>query len=163
MKIALLRWSRFLHKWLGIYVAVLTILWLVELSVLPLIYRVDPTLDLSRQPAASLSIEQVFNAIHSGVYGVPEHLEFRYQPQNQQYLVMNKKDFSILTIDAATGRTLAKELDLQTLLSEKSGLGWVYQPLAEFLKLFFQIFFVILSVTGLYLLFYPKIRKKKSA
>ncbi len=158
MKKTLLRWSRFLHTWLGIYIAVFTLVWLVELLVLPIVYSVSPVAGLSGQPAAGMSPRQVLNAVNSGVYGVPENLEFRYQPKTGYYHIIDKRDFSILTIDAATGKISKKELDFNTLLSEKSGLGWINQTLAGSLKIFFQIFFVILSVTGLYILYYPRMR-----
>ena len=33
--VRLLTWSRKLHKWIGVYVSVLTVIWLTEMAVLP--------------------------------------------------------------------------------------------------------------------------------
>ncbi len=162
MKKTLLRWSRFLHKWLGLYISVFTLIWLVELLVLPIVYKLSPAAGFSGQPAAGVSIEQIFNAVNSGRFGDPEYLEFRYQAKTQRYHIIDKREYTILTIDAVTGESIKKELDYNTLLLEKSGLGWINQKLAGLLKICFQIFFVILSVTGIYILFYPRQQKKKS-
>ncbi|PIE73115.1 MAG: hypothetical protein CSA20_03215 [Deltaproteobacteria bacterium] len=156
MKVTLIRCSRFLHKWLGIYIAALTILWLFELLILPWVYKVQPIENFSGQPAAHTSIQQVLSAVNSGVYGTPKDLELRYHPKTRRYNIVNEKDFTILTIDAATGKILTKELDHNALFSKKSGLGWISQILSAFLKSFFQIFFVILSITGLHLILFRK-------
>ncbi|PIE56415.1 MAG: hypothetical protein CSA34_03650 [Desulfobulbus propionicus] len=163
MKITVLRWSRFLHKWLGIYIAVFTILWLIELLVLPLVYSVQPSANFSGQPATRMTIQQVLSDVTTGRYGAPQDLELRYQPKIHRYLVVDKKRFTILTIDATTGKILTKELDHDALFSKKSGLGWINQTLGDFLKIFFQIFFVILSVTGLYLVLFRQMKKKKTS
>lgn len=42
----LLKWSRKLHKWVGIYISILTVIWLVEMMVLPSVFNSGlPTVD----------------------------------------------------------------------------------------------------------------------
>ncbi len=162
MKVTLLKWSRLLHKWLGIYITFLTLLWLAEIIILPFLYNEEPIAPTaSMQTTARLSIHQLKDAIDSGAYGTPEHLEFRYQPKTQHYLIVDKKNFTVLTMEAETGKILQKERDYNALFVEKTGLGWINLTLASFLKILFQIFFIILAVTGLYILLFPTLKKKK--
>ena len=162
MNVTLLKCSRFLHKWLGIYIAVFTLVWVVELIVLPSLYSVEPV-TASGQPANHVPIQRVVEDVTAGKYGVPEHMELRYQPNTQQYVLINNALFTRLTIDVATGHTISKEIDYDALLMKKSGLGWVNETLGEFLKIPFQIFFVILSITGLHLILFPYMKKKKAS
>ncbi|MEZ6852339.1 hypothetical protein [Halodesulfovibrio aestuarii] len=162
MKVTLLKWSRFLHKWLGIYIAIFTILWVFELIILPSLYSVKPVVDSSNASATSLSIQQVADRIASGAYGSPEHMELRYQPERQHYIVADNSTFTLLTINAMNGQVISQKLDYDALLMKKTGLGWLNETLGEFLKIPFQIFFVILSITGLHLILFPHIKKKKA-
>lgn len=163
MNVTFLKWSRFLHKWLGIYIAVFTLLWVSELLILPSFYNAKPLASFTEQYGSEPSIQKIINAVNAGVYGAPATVEFSYKPETQHYLITNKENYTILTIDAVTGQLVSNETDYDSLLTKKSGLGWINESLGNFLKIPFQIFFVILSITGLHLIFFPHMKKKRAS
>lgn len=163
MNVTLLKWSRFLHKWLGVYIAVFTILWLFELILLPSFYSVGVPVASTEQQTQPLSIQQVVDNIDAGKYGACEQLELRYHSAKNQYVLVNNSTFSHLTLDAQTGHVVSNKLDYDTLLMKKSGLGWLNEALGDYLKIPFQIFFVILSITGIHLLSLPYLKKRKKS
>lgn len=163
MNVTFLKWSRFLHKWLGIYIAVFTLLWVSELLILPSFYNAKPLASFTEQYDSEPSIQKIIHAVNAGEYGTPAKVEVSYQPDTQHYLIKNKENYTVLTIDALTGQPLSNETDYDALLTKKSGLGWINESLGDFLKIPFQIFFVILSVTGLHLILFPHMKKKRAS
>jgi hypothetical protein len=87
----LLRWSRKLHKWIGVYVGILTAIWLVEMVVLPLIF--NPGLPVVEGPpltaqytSAPLSLQQALQSFMDqqpeGIASAVELDEMAYLPGN---------------------------------------------------------------------------------
>lgn len=169
MKLFFLRWSRKLHKWLGIYAAAITIIWLVEMIILPAHYSLDetalsPTIsEQSSDSSAAFSLQHLVKEIEAGSYGNPKNVELRYQPHANQYLVVNNERFSHLTLDARTGEVISHKLDQNALFMKKTGLGWLNETLSSVIKAPFELSFVILSLTGIYLIAFPSLNQKKRA
>lgn len=169
MHIKLLKFSRHLHKWLGIYLAVITVIWLFELVMLPVLYSVEQspqslgTTNSSVINSSPFSMQRLLAEIEAGYYGSSENIELRYQPHANQFVIVDTKRFSHHTLDAKTGEVLSRKLDHDALFMKKSGLGWLDETLSTFLKAPFEISFVILSITGLYLIAFPYFKQKKRA
>lgn len=171
MKLFLLRWSRKLHKWLGIYVAILTLAWLFELMFLPGIYSPAP-LPVSPDPTHTVSgsgeiitVQDILLRLGAGEYGEPlSSVEIRYTPDNKQYTIFGQDQFINIRVDALSGKAIDRTLDFDALFMEKSGLGWLHPSVGMIVKMPFELSFVILALTGIYLILFPYMkRKKKSA
>jgi len=89
-----LRWSRKFHKWIGIYIGILTMIWLVEMLVLPLIFNpglpvVDGPPATAQGDSAPLSLQQALQSFMDqqpdGIASVAELDEMAYLPGNGIY------------------------------------------------------------------------------
>lgn len=169
MKRSLWRWSRALHKWIGIYVCVLTLIWLLELVLLPVTHAPHAALDwepytptFKSTPNRSLNIPELFSMIREGKYGISPRSELTgYDPITASYTVRDPDSFMELRIDAESGVVLDSRLDTETMFSEKCALGWLHPLLKRILSAPFESAFVLLAVTGAHLLWGPP--RKKAA
>lgn len=165
------KWSRKLHKWLGVYAAILALVWIGELLLLPALHPVTPV-DVAQsqaiveQPrqAGALSFEELSRRVQSGLYGqFGADIEISYFPLKKRYVVLDRESFAISEIDSLTGELFSRYLDGSSLFARKSGLGWANETLGAILKAPFELSFIILSVTGLYLVLYPYLRRKDAS
>jgi Fe2+ transport system protein FeoA len=164
----LLRWSRKLHKWIGVYIGILTAIWLVEMIVLPPIFNpglpvVDGPPSTPQYTSAPLSLQQALQSLMDqepdGIASVAELDEMAYLPGNGVYRFAVKDRFLEWYVEAKTGKILKYGFDSNRFLTEKSMLGWLHPVVSKIVKTPFELLFVFLAVTGLYVVFYP--RKKK--
>ena len=170
MHAVFLKWSRKLHKWLGIYVALLTVIWIGELILLPITYPVDRVQESRVQPGheAMMPTErmawgELLGRLDAGEYGsLSSNVEISYFPRDGKYVVRDWDAFSVSTIDAADGRLLGRELDGNALFARKSGLVWLDEAVGAIAKAPFEVSFIILAVTGIYLVVFPYLRRKKA-
>ena len=87
----LLKWSSKLHKWVGIYISILTVIWLVEMMVLPSVFNSGlPTVDdgspssirYGRAPPLSLqqALQSFMDQQPEGITSAAELDEMAYLP-----------------------------------------------------------------------------------
>lgn len=174
MRLFLLKWSRNLHKWLGIYVAVLTVVWVAELVLLPGMYAVQEVGAERTQAipkagsesvgnSAGVSFEEIRQRVHAGVYGTfSPDIEIAYVPREGKYIVRDRVSYAVSEVSAESGAQLGRHLDQSQLFADKSGLGWLNGTLSAVIKAPFEISFVILAVSGVYLIVFPWLRRKRA-
>jgi Fe2+ transport system protein FeoA len=169
LKFRLLKWFRKIHKWIGVYVGILTTIWLVEMIVLPPIFNpglpvVDgPPLTAQYTTSAPLSLQQALQSFMDqqpgGIASVAELDEMAYLPANGVYRFAVKERFLEWYVEAKTGKILKYGFDSNRFLTEKSMLAWLHPFVAKVVKAPFELLFIFLAVTGLYIVFHP--RKKQ--
>lgn len=170
-RVRLLTWSRKLHKWIGIYVSILTVIWLAEMVVLPVVFNPGAPVMHGAPPSTeqhenvSLSFEQVLQAFMSrqpsGIDSVDEFDEISYLPKNGVYRFVVRERCLEWYVEAGTGEIVTYGFNANRFLMSKSMLGWVHPMVAEIIRAPFELLFVVLVVTGCYVVFYPKQRKRK--
>ncbi len=143
-------------------------IWLIEMVVLPPIFNPGlPVVDgpplTAQYGNAPLSLQQ---AMQSFMYQQPEGIasaveldEMAYLPGNGVYRFAIKERFLEWYVEARTGKMLKYGFDSNRFLMEKGMLGWVHPVVSKVVKTPFEFLFIFLSLTGLYIVFYP--RKKK--
>lgn len=167
----LLRWSRKIHKWIGIYIGFLVILWLFEMICLPKFFNppgmpvVDGSLSnyssLKKNPMTSKEASTVFiNSHPGGLKEIKELSEISYLPDKNVYRFSCKKRFLEWYMDASTGKIVKYGFVSNRLLEQKGMLGWIHPLLGKIVKYPFYLLFILLSLTGLYIVFCP--RKKST-
>jgi Fe2+ transport system protein FeoA len=163
-----LRWSRKLHKWIGVYIGILTMIWLVEMAVLPLIFNpglpvVDGPPSTAQYGSVPLPIQQALQSFMDqqpdSIGSVAELDEMAYLPANGVYRFAVKERFLEWYVEAGTGKILKYGFDSNRFLTEKGMFGWVHPFVSKIVKAPFELLFIFLAITGLYIVFYP--RKKK--
>lgn len=168
LKFRLLKWSRKIHKWIGVYVGILTMIWLVEMIVLPLIFNPGlPVVDgpplTAQGDSAPLSLQQALQSFMGqrpdGIASAAELDEMAYLPAKGVYRFAVKERFLEWYVGAGTGKILEYGFDSNRFLMKKGMLGWIHPFVSKVVKTPFEFLFIFLAVTGLYIVFYP--RKKK--
>ena len=164
----LLRWSRKLHKWIGVYIGILTAIWLVEMIMLPPIFNSGlPVVDgpplTAQYTSAPLSLQQALQSFMDqqpdGIASAAELDEMAYLPGNGVYRFAVKERFLEWYVEAGTGKILKYGFDSNRFLMKKGMLGWVHPFVSKVFKAPFELLFIFLAITGLYIVFHP--RKKK--
>ncbi|MFO7596776.1 MAG: FeoA family protein [Desulfocurvibacter africanus] len=169
MKHALLRWSRLLHKWIGVYICILTLIWLLEMPLLPLFYA--PTEALTPQTGHSaiadgeaVNLTELLTRIKAGEYGMSvDAAEISFTPASEAFTLRDREHFTWLRLDAHTGNILERGVDSDALFAERSALGWVHPVLRQIITIPFEVSFVLLALTGAHLVLYPYFKKSKPA
>lgn len=168
LKFRLLKWSRKIHKWIGVYVGILTMIWLVEMIALPLIFNPGlPVVDgpplTAQGDSAPLSLQQALQSLMDqqpdGIASAAELNEMAYLPANGVYRFAVKERFLEWYVEARTGKILKYGFDSNRFLTEKSMLAWLHPFVTKVVKAPFELLFIFLAVTGLYIVFHP--RKKQ--
>jgi len=164
----LLRWLRKLHKWIGVYIGILTAIWLVEMIVLPPIFNpglpvVDGPPATSQGYSAPLSLQHALQSFMDqqpdGIASADELDEMAYLPVNGVYRFAVKERFLEWYIEARTGKILKYGFDSNRLVMKKGMLGWVHPVVSKVVRTPFKLLFIFLAITGLYIVFHP--RKKQ--
>ncbi len=168
----LFRWSRKFHKWVGLYVGILAVIWLVEMLVLPpLLNQGLPTINgtppaIAHDAAPRISLEQaldVFMEQHpKGIRSKAELDEMTYLPKQGVYRFAIRENFLEWYLEARTGRIVQYGFDANRCVTEKGMLGWAHPVVARAVRVVpFDFLFIFLTVTGCWLVFYPSWKKKK--
>ncbi len=168
--VKLLRWSRRLHKWVGVYVSILTMIWLTEMAMLPVVFNpgapviYGASLSTKQHENVSLSFEQVLQTFMSrqpsGIDSVDEFDEISYFPKNGVYRFVVRESCLEWYVGAGTGEILTYGFNANRFLMSKSMLGWVHPIVAEIIRAPFELLFVVLVITGCYMVFYRGQKKK---
>lgn len=170
MRFSFLKFSRKAHKWLGIYVSFLTVVWLGELLLLPLAYPVKGTQAVEPATVGIVAVQgpvvpfhEIMRRVKSGAYGpFGPDLTVTYLPRDGRYVVRDPGTFVVCTVSATDGRLLGRESDGSALFTEKGALAWLNPAVSTILKAPFEISFVILAVTGVYLVIFPYLRRGRA-
>ncbi|PIE64775.1 MAG: hypothetical protein CSA26_06970 [Desulfobacterales bacterium] len=169
----LFRWSRKLHKWVGLYVAVLAVIWSVEMIVLPPIFNQGlPTINKAPSgsvvdtAAPTISLEQALKIFieqqPQGIISLAELDEMTYLPQKGLYRFAITERFLEWYQDARTGGIVQYGFDTNRFVTEKGMLGWAHPVVARAVRVIpFDFLFIFLTVTGCWLVFYPSWNRKK--
>jgi Fe2+ transport system protein FeoA len=94
-----------------------------------------------------------------GIASAAELDEMAYLQANGVYRFAVKERFLEWYVEARTGKILKYGFDSNRFFMEKGMLGWVHPVVSKVVKAPFELLFIFLAVTGLYIIFYP--RKKK--
>ncbi|PIE71529.1 MAG: hypothetical protein CSA22_01500 [Deltaproteobacteria bacterium] len=168
----LLRWSRKYHQWVGLYVAILAMIWMVEMIALPFIFNPGlPTLDdtppaLEQDATAPISLQQALKIFMAqqpkGITSTAALDEMTYLPKKGVYRFANRTQFLVWYLDAKTGRILQYGFDSNRFVTEKGMLGWAHPVVAKAVRLVpFDFLFIFLTVTGCWIVFAPRRKKKR--
>ena len=161
----LLRWSRKIHKWIGVYIGILTIIWLVEMIVLPPIFNpglpvVDVPPSVAQDHSASLSLHHALQLFMDqqpdGIDSLDELDEMTYLPGNGIYRFVIKDRFLEWYVDSKTGKILEFGFNSNCFLTENGMLGWIHPVISKTIRATFEFSFVLIAITGLYMVFYPR-------
>ena len=160
----LLRWSRKFHKWIGVYIGILTIIWLVEMIVLPPIFNPGlPVIDgphAAQGRSASLSLQHALQLFMDqqpdGIASLDELDEVTYLPGNGIYRFAVKECFLEWYMDSKTGKMLEFGFNSNRFLTENGMLGWIHPVISKTIRVTFEFSFILIAITGLYMVFYPR-------
>lgn len=166
-------WSRKIHRWVGLYFALIVVLYIAEAVALPAIYgeglpKVDgspPTYAvtstaplLSQQQARQRLIEQHPPGIHS----LEDINEITYLPQADLYRLANSDRYFEWYLDSHTGDLLKYGFKLTPYLEEQTLLGW-WSPWAHaILEVPGLLLMVVLAVSGVYMFMLPFLPKSEA-
>lgn len=171
--VKLLIWSRKLHKWIGVYVSVLTVIWLTEMAVLPAVFNpglpVIPDAVPSRVGGEkrSLSFEQVQQIFMkhrpSGIDSVAQLDEISYLPKKGVYRFAVREGFLEWYVDAKSGEIIDYGFNENRFVMSKSMFGWLHPAIAGIIRAPFELLFVVLVLTGCHVVCYPWLKKSRRA
>lgn len=160
MKHSLVFWSRKVHCWIGVYLSLITLVWLGEMAILPALY--DPGLEKVAESAAGanapagseiLSVQGVLERFGQERVGretlIPDSVTLLVK--EGVWLVRDTRRHVSMRYDAHTGAVQERSFDSAELIEERYGLAWLNPALGSVVRLSFQPFFILLCVTGLHL------------
>lgn len=169
------KWSRTIHRWVGLYMAIIVTIYFVETLVLPPAFgaglpSIDgkpPTQYVAENTRPILSIEQVNQAFISqhpvGIDSFHEVDAITYLPAAKIYRFENQKRFFEWYIDARNGEILKYGFNTAMFLEEKGVLGWLSPWVHDLIELPFLAILLILASSGVYLFISPFLPKKNLA
>ncbi len=167
----LLRWSRKLHKWIGLYVGILAAIWIVEIITIPFLFNHGlPVFDGSPPPiqhkvSPPISLQHALKIFMKqqpkGINSTAELDELTYLPQKGLYRFAIKKKCLEWYLEAKTGKILQCGFNARRFVTEKGMLGWVHPVVARVVKAPFSFLFFFLTVSGCWIVFAPRGKKKK--
>ncbi len=167
----LLRWSRKLHKWVGLYVGGLAAIWIVEIIALPFLFHQGlPVVDgtppsIQHKAAPPISLQQALKVFMEqqpkGIRSVAELDEMTYLPQKGLYRFATKQTCLEWYLEAKTGRILHYGFNARRFVTEKGMLGWAHPVVGRGVKAPFSLLFFFLTVTGCWIVLAPRRKKRK--
>lgn len=166
-----IKWSHNLHKWVGVYISILVAIWLVEMMVLPTAINPGfPTLNhaplaIIQSENQLISLEQALQSLMhqqpDGLASAVELDEMAYLPKKGVYRFAIRERYLEWYVEAKTGKIVTYGFDSNRFLMEKAMLGWTHPIIAKVVKGPFHFLFVFLAVTGCYIVFYPRRKRKR--
>ncbi|ABW28378.1 PepSY domain-containing protein [Acaryochloris marina] len=163
-------WSRKIHRWIGLYFAVIVVLYLVESLTLPAIYGEGlPTVDgtpptnavTSTEPLLSQqqAIQRLLEQQPQGIHALEDINEITYLPKEDLYRLANSDRFFEWYIDSHTGELLKHGFKIAPYLEEQTLLGW-WSPWAHaILEVPGLLLMIVLAVSGVYMFILPFLPK----
>ena len=159
----LLKWSRKLHRWIGLYVVVLTVIWVIEAISLPPVFSAGlPAInsDVPAQPSTTkvnppLSLEQAMNAFMAqhpkGIQSFDDVDEIDYFPAKAIYRFQTTKRFFEWYLTAHDGVLVKYGFNVNQFLEQQGFLAWLHPWLGNLIKLSSMLFTLILIGSGFFL------------
>lgn len=164
------RWSRTIHRWVGLYFAAIVMIYLAEFFILPSVFSEGlPTVDGNppvHQPVSrpALSLDQATQAFMAqnpeGVDSIQEIDAISYLPNDQLYRFENRDRYFEWYIDAQKGELLKFGFKTDLFLEDKGILGWLNPTLHTVIEAPMLLLLVSLAVSGVYLFAYPFLLKR---
>ncbi|MDJ0590611.1 MAG: hypothetical protein QNJ72_11535 [Pleurocapsa sp. MO_226.B13] len=166
------KWSRKIHRWIGLYFALVVMIYTIEAFSLTAVFGAGlPTVDGSPPTSAFaiadlLSIDravQIFQERHpQGVDSWDEIDEIAYLPQAGVYRFANTKRYFEWYLDASSGELLKYGFKAAPFLEEKSLFGWWHPWIHDFVEFPMLLLLFSLAVSGVYLFVLPFFSKRNS-
>ncbi|WP_223280177.1 PepSY domain-containing protein [Nostoc sp. PA-18-2419] len=168
------RWSRTIHRWVGLYFAVVIGIYVIEIialppafsSGLPTIDGKAPTQTITKNTKSLLSLEQASQAFISqhpkGINTLEDIDEITYLPSLGIYRFENQKRLFEWYLDAQNGKLLKYGFNATDFLEYRGLLGWFAPWIHNLIEMSFLFFMSTLAVSGVYLFIYPFLVKKNS-
>ena len=167
----MLTWSRKLHKWIGLYVSILTMIWMTEMAVLPAFFNQGLPVIKDAVPArvkpekTSLSFEHVLQAFMKnrpvGIISAEDMDEISYLPDHGVYRFATSDTCIEWYVAAESGEILDYGFNANRFVMTKGMFGWLHPMIAQIIRAPFELLFVALAVTGCHVVVYPWMKKKK--
>lgn len=156
---AYLRWNRKIHLWVGLYMVAITLIWLLELLVLPYFYS-PRAFPLPQKTLAALipDFESRQADGQKDILGKSTAATLNYDFASQKYIITANDGISYMTIDGDTKEIAGPFIDHSMLFSKYSALGWLHPRIQQLFRFPFELSFIILSITGF--IIYWKDKKK---
>lgn len=164
------KWSRKIHRWVGLYFAVIVLLYLSEFLILPMVYSEGlPTIDGTPPPHEKInnhllsleqSTQQFIEQHPSSINTIEEINAISYLPNSGLYRFEDSDRYFEWYIDAQTGKLLKYGFKTDLFLEEKGILGWLNPLLHNILEFPMLLLLVSLAISGIYLFLNPFLTKK---
>jgi hypothetical protein len=164
------RWSRTIHRWIGLYFAVIVLLYFSEFFILPAVYSdglptVDGTPPIHEAVGHNrLSLEQASQALIQqnppGVDSMDEIEAISYLPKEGLYRFENRDRYFEWYIDAQTGELLKYGFKTDVFLEDKGILGWLSPTLHTVIEFPMLLLLVSLAISGVYLFAMPFLMRR---
>ncbi|HHP7245978.1 MAG TPA: hypothetical protein ACFE0H_14960 [Elainellaceae cyanobacterium] len=162
---------RALHRWLGLGVVILTVVWVVEAIALPPILGAgSPTID-NRLPMSTVADEvPTFSLQQATQVLLNHHLEgidsvnkidaITYFPNQNIYQFKNQTRYFEGYINAQTGELLKYGFNAEDFLAQQGFLKWLHPWLGSLVQSISFLLTLILLISGFYLFLTPFRTKK---
>ncbi|HAA30508.1 MAG TPA: hypothetical protein DDW76_37555 [Cyanobacteria bacterium UBA11369] len=169
----LLHGSRKLHRWIGLYIVVLTLIWVVEAIALPPIFSAGlpgidnniPVETTTKKADSPLSLEQAMQAFMAqhpkGIQSFDEVDEIDYFPGMDIYRFENTKRFFQWYLDARDGSLIKYGFNASQFLEQQGFLGWLHPWIGNPIKLSSTLLTLILVGSGFVLFLSPFLARAK--
>ena len=168
----MLKWSRKLHRWLGLYLIILTLIWLTEAIALPIFFSAGlPTIDntlptsIISSNTTTLSLEkaiQVFLAQRpDGINSADEIDSITYFPNQNLYRFENQTRYFDGYINAQSGELLKYGFNVGRFLEQQGFLRWLHPWIGTLIQSSSMLLTLILGASGFMLFIYPFMTSSK--
>jgi hypothetical protein len=174
VKLFFSRWSRTIHRWVGLYFALIVLVYVSESLLLPALFSeglptVDGTPPLHGKLTNNqnrLSLEQATQAFldqkPQGITTLDELDAIGYLPNAGLYRFENSDRYFEWYTDAQTGKLLKYGFKTDLFLEDKGIFGWLNPTVHKVIEFPMLLFLVSLAISGVYLFLSPFLLKKDS-
>jgi len=169
------KWSRTIHRWVGLYFALIVLLYLAEFIILPITFSeglptVDgtpPVREALQNDRELLSFDQASQAFLNqkppGMNSLDEINAISYLPGSKLYRFENSDRYFEWYVDAHSGKLLKHGFKTDLFLEDKGILGWLNPWLHDLIEAPMLVLLVSLAISGIYLFISPFLAKKGSS
>jgi hypothetical protein len=167
------KWSRTIHRWVGLYFALVISIYLTEMFILPSMFSAGLPIVDGKPPAQTikgaetlLSLEQAqqafWNQNPAGIHSPNEIDKITFLPASNIYQFEDTDQLFEWYIDARDGKILKYGFNVTDFLEYRGLLGWLSPLIHNVVEMSFLFFMTTLAITGVYLFIYPFLLKKPS-
>mgnify|MGYP001800671724 CR=1 FL=1 len=169
------KWSREIHRWVGLYFALVTLIYITEMLALPSVFShglpvVDgkpPVVEVQKSNDTKLLSQEVakekfIQQQPPGLDSEDEIDEITYLTTAKIYRFSNSEKLFEWYVDAGTGEIIKYGFNVTDFLEFKGLLGWLYPWIHNTIEFSFLFFMATLGITGVYLFVYPFLIKLRS-